>query len=674
MWGSLLASLPRDLTVLRFLVDDTLAVLGQRLRDGTISLVALALLAGGALYWVRARYVGAIMARVAGDGETTRLKRLLSAVVRLAAGALPAALGSWLVYAALINTGALPRRLEPFAWAVLGGIAFVAFMGALADATLAPKWPARRIFGVADRNARILKRMVTRAAAVLASSKAVEALLQGISAGLSLSIVVRMSFALLFAWVVARSLNQLRDTQAEEEANACLGPYVPVDGALLAPFRLVGWTLVVLIASSAVFGYVAFASFLIEQAAWALIVVTLAVMILMLVDEGSQALLVGEGKVAMALQTNVGLRKRALEQASVLSAGLFKLIILVVGAMLLLAPWGVESGDFASSLRAAFFGFRVGDVTISLSSIIIAGVLFALGLTATRALQGWLDDKLLPATDLDTGLRNSLKTMAGYVGFVAAAALAISSLGLSLERLTIVAGALSVGIGFGLQSIVSNFVSGLILLWERPIRVGDLIVVGDGEGIVKRINVRSTEIETFDRATVIVPNSNLISGVVRNRVRTDRTGRVIVSLSVPRTASPEAVRDVMLMCAQLHPDVQREPPPRVLFKKIGESTLEFDLICVVPEVDIAGRVQSDLHFAIYENFERDGIGQPEREVSVKGLDRIEDTLEELVDTIEEAQDAQAQAAAQRRQKAEAARSARRAGKGDAGSPPQDDKP
>jgi small-conductance mechanosensitive channel len=149
---------------------------------------------------------------------------------------------------------------------------------------------------------------------------------------------------------------------------------------------------------------------------------------------------------------------------------------------------------------------------------------------------------------------------------------------------------------------------------------------------------------------------------------------VIVSLSVPRTASPEAVRDVMLMCAQLHPDVQREPPPRVLFKKIGESTLEFDLICVVPEVDIAGRVQSDLHFAIYENFERDGIGQPEREVSVKGLDRIEDTLEELVDTIEEAQDAQAQVAAQRRQKAEAARSARRAGKGDAGSPPQDDKP
>ena len=110
------------------------------------------------------------------------------------------------------------------------------------------------------------------------------------------------------------------------------------------------------------------------------------------------------------------------------------------------------------------------------------------------------------------------------------ASIAFTYLGLSLERLTIVAGALSVGIGFGLQSIVNNFISGLILLWERPIRVGDLVVVGDGEGYVRRINVRSTEIQTFDRSTLIVPNSNLISGIVRNRVRNDRVGRVLVSV------------------------------------------------------------------------------------------------------------------------------------------------
>jgi small-conductance mechanosensitive channel len=658
LWGTLLGSLPQDLRALNLLISDWLAAVFAALSGKTALLVLIAAAAAVGLYVARLRYLPRIMASLGGDADATRLKRLLAAVVRLAAGTLPAAVGSWLLYSGLLNAGLLPRRIEPFAWSVLGGLAFLAFMGALADATLAPKWPMRRVFGVADRNARILKKMVASAALVLVISKAVEALLQAIAAGLSLSIVSRGVFALVFAGVVAWWLNKLRDT-SDETAAADLGPYVPVDGALLAPLRLVGWTLVVAIGGAALFGYTALASFLVEQSAWALIVVTLLMLALMLADEGLQTLLAGGGKVSAALQTNVGLRKRSLEQAAVLGAGLIKLVLLVIGVMLILAPWGIESTDLTSSLKAAFFGFKVGDVTISLSAIIIAGLLFALGITATKALQRWLDERFLPATELDTGLRNSLKTMAGYVGFLAALALAISSLGLSLERLTIVAGALSVGIGFGLQSIVSNFVSGLILLWERPIRVGDLIVVGDGEGVVKRINVRSTEIETFDRSTVIVPNSNLISGVVKNRVRQDRTGRVIVSLSVPRAIDPERVREVMVAAASRHPDVLNDPPPRVMFKRIGEASLDFDLICVVPEVDTAGRVSSDLHFAIFASLGQHGIGQPEREVSVKGLDRIEDTLEELVDTMEEVQETQAAVLAGRRPKVAAAEPATR---------------
>ena len=147
------------------------------------------------------------------------------------------------------------------------------------------------------------------------------------------------------------------------------------------------------------------------------------------------------------------------------------------------------------------------------------------------------------------------------------ARIAFSYLGLSLDRPTIVAGALSVGIGFGLQSIVNNFVSGLILLWERPIRVGDLVVVGDGEGYVRRINVRATEIETFDRSTVIVPNSNLISGVVRNRVRNDRIGRVLVSVPVPRASDPDQVAEIMRTAALAHREVMSEPAPRVLLQE-----------------------------------------------------------------------------------------------------------
>jgi small-conductance mechanosensitive channel len=134
-------------------------------------------------------------------------------------------------------------------------------------------------------------------------------------------------------------------------------------------------------------------------------------------------------------------------------------------------------------------------------------------------------------------------------------------------------------------------------------------------------------------------------------VRSDRTGRVLIALAVARTARPDHVREVMLTAALAHPQVMAEPSPRVMFKKIGETSLEFELFCVVPDVDMVGVVASDLHFAIFPELAQHGIGQPEREVAVKGLDRIEDTLDELVDTIEDAQEAQAAAYQARRRPA-----------------------
>jgi small-conductance mechanosensitive channel len=147
---------------------------------------------------------------------------------------------------------------------------------------------------------------------------------------------------------------------------------------------------------------------------------------------------------------------------------------------------------------------------------------------------------------------------------------------------------------------------------------------------------------------VIVPNSNLITGVVKNRVRSDRTGRVLVALQAPRSIDPQRVRALMERAARKHPNVLKEPAPRVFFKKIAETGLDFELFCVVPDVDMVGGVTSDLHFAIYADLAKEGIGQPEREVVVKGLDEIEDTLEELVDAVEEARDGQAGKLARRR--------------------------
>ena len=277
-----------------------------------------------------------------------------------------------------------------------------------------------------------------------------------------------------------------------------------------------------------------------------------------------------------------------------------------------------------SYLKAAYFGFKVGEVSISPSTIIISILLFLIGFIATRTLQRWLDAKFLPHTQLDVGLRNSIRTSLGYIGISVSAALALSHVGLSFDKFAIVAGALSVGIGFGLQSIVSNFVSGLILLWERAIRVGDWIVVGEEQGFVRRINVRSTEIETFDRATVIMPNSNIVSGVVKNWVRSDRVGRVVVNVRAPYDCDPELVRGLLIACAKETEMVLSIPSPTVMFVNFGESALHFDLICFVDDVETAALVKSDLHYLIFTRLKEAGISMPytQRDVTIRGLESL----------------------------------------------------
>jgi small-conductance mechanosensitive channel len=157
---------------------------------------------------------------------------------------------------------------------------------------------------------------------------------------------------------------------------------------------------------------------------------------------------------------------------------------------------------------------------------------------------------------------------------------------------------------------VSNFVSGLILLTERPIRVGDTIAVKGEEGYVRRISVRSTEIETFERSSVIVPNTDLITGVVKNWTHGSPTGRIIVAVSIPYDADPDEVRDILIAAACEHPQVLKTPPPRVFLIKFGDTSLQFELRCIVSNVDYSLTVRSDLHFSILYRLRKAGIVMP----------------------------------------------------------------
>jgi len=229
---------------------------------------------------------------------------------------------------------------------------------------------------------------------------------------------------------------------------------------------------------------------------------------------------------------------------------------------------------------------------------------------ATRALQNWLGVSYLPRTRLDAGVRNSVRTIVGYLGVIIALVMSGAQLGLDFERIAIIAGALSVGIGFGLQSIANNFVSGLILLWERGIRVGDWVVIGAEQGFVRRINARATEIETFDRGMLIVPNATLVSGVVKNWMHADRTGRIVVAVNVAYESDLEAVREILIAAAKAQDPVLSIPAPLVLFAEFGDWALKFQLICFVDDVVMAERVRSEMSFDILRRMRQAGLRVP----------------------------------------------------------------
>ena len=271
---------------------------------------------------------------------------------------------------------------------------------------------------------------------------------------------------------------------------------------------------------------------------------------------------------------------------------------------------GVDLGAVRDFVMRAFVGFRVGGVVISLGDIFFAIAIFAGILTLTRFLQAALQKGPLAHSRIDPGIQNSLTTLFGYAGLAVAPFVGVSVLGFDLSNLALIAGALSVGIGFGLQSIVNNFVSGLILLFERPIKQGDWIVTASGEGIVKKISVRSTEIETFDRSSIIIPNSELVASTVTNWTHKNNIGRIKVSVGVAYGSDADQVRDILLKCANDHPLIARYPEPFVVWADFGDSSLNFELRAFLGDIGSGLRVKTELRFSIYRAFNEAGIEIP----------------------------------------------------------------
>ena len=278
--------------------------------------------------------------------------------------------------------------------------------------------------------------------------------------------------------------------------------------------------------------------------------------------------------------------------------------------------WGFSSDFLIHIAKKILFGFSIGGVKISLIAIVFGIAVFMICYSLVKIFRRHLMLTAFTHLDIDEGIRHSLDSFINFIGIVLSLLLAIVVMGADLTNLTVIAGALSVGIGFGLQNVINNFVSGIIILFERPFKVGDWVNIGGEEGQIKQINIRSTELETFKKTSVIVPNATLLSSSVINMTHGNNWTRLSVSVGVAYGSDTEKVKEILLECALNHPKVLKKPAPYVLFTDFGSSSLNFDLRCYSSNIWEGWTIPSDLRFAINKRFIEEGIEIPFPQVVV----------------------------------------------------------
>ncbi|UYC12754.1 DUF3772 domain-containing protein [Xanthomonas sp. CFBP 8445] len=560
------------------------------------------------LRWLGKRYA---VSRAPGS----RLRRSGLAIWFLLLGTLTPGLAAVALAEALRSIDAVPERLD----AVLNGFVWVsfaaAFMGSLGASVLLPNQPSWRLFPIDDATARRLRKYTWATAALAWLSSMLLVVNQAARTSDSATVAADGVIALVYGVLILAtltSLSRLRRRQYAEAAAQALANDQPPPpgqhGGVLALIGVLVKVAVVVALLAALLGYLHLGLFITRQIIWITMIVGAVRLLMTFADDFALWLFASEGRIGRAANGAFGVRSSSLEQAGVLTSALLRVLLLLIGVGALLMPFGTNVSIVSDWFSLLSDGIRVSDKVVLYPGAIARAVLvLLLGLGVMQYLHRWLTQTYLPKTELDDGSRNSISTVARYVGIILAALWALAALGIGLERIALVVSALSVGIGFGLQSITQNFVSGLILLAERPVKIGDWIKIGDQEGDVRRISVRATEIQVGDRSTLIVPNSELITKTLRNMTLAGPLGRVQIQFAVSLGTDVTKLRALLLELYAAHPGVLDDPAPSVFIDSIASGHVTLNSFAYVASPRLTYGTRSDLFFALLQRLAEEGI-------------------------------------------------------------------
>ncbi|RYF01787.1 MAG: mechanosensitive ion channel family protein, partial [Comamonadaceae bacterium] len=617
-WRNLRNALPGDVSRLESLQADLLQAVDRAMEPGHRatfigSLIAAVLMAVAGTWLAERLLVRLAPARL----PAGRLRRSLFASVSVVVYVLLIGMAAQLAWSGLEVDGNFSEMLSALAKTSVGLAVFAAFVIGLGHALLARKRSSWRLPAISDDLATRLSPYPWWLAIVAAVGGLVTEINSIIGASLAAEVTAHAVVALLVSVIATCTLRHLRapaataapaDAAANTDAAAATAAPAAASrpiwvGLLIACAGVATTATVVLVA----FGYVALAGTLARQMVWTGVVFATAYLLFQLIDDVCEAVLSSKGGFGERLHKSLSIDAKLLDQASVLVSGVLRVALFFYMVIALMAPFGTGPDEVFRRGSTVNHSLKVGEFTLAPQALLTAMAVVIAGLVMIRVIKRWLSDRYFPNTSLEPGMRSSIVTLLGYVGGIVVVAVALAGLGISVERIAWVASALSVGIGFGLQAIVQNFISGLILLAERPVKVGDWVVLGETEGDVRRVNVRATEIQLGDRSTVIVPNSEFITKTVRNMTLTGAPGRVLLRLPAPLDTDAERMRDLILQAFSEHEGIMDNPEPIVQLEGILNGTLTFLAIGYVSNPRNSGGVRSDLLFTILARLRDAGL-------------------------------------------------------------------